>query len=269
MDCKLSKALGAHGIGYNSVMRLLRKKDIKVSGKRIGSDVIVSDGDVIVVYGGAEIAAVKSRVRPDIVYSDSNIVAVNKPIGIESAGEGSMETLLREEGYPCTAVHRLDRNTCGLIIYALNEGAQEALEEAFRHRWIRKFYMAELLGRPIPPAKVAEAYLKKDAGKSLCYISDSPKQGYVPIKTGYRVMETLADTVIVEVELYTGRTHQIRAHMAHLGYPVVGDGKYGDYEYNRRRGVKHQRLCAVRVVFEDVKGVLEYLKGKTLQIDWI
>lgn len=170
-------------------------------------------------------------------------------------------------GAPVFPCHRLDRNTAGLIVFAKNHEVEKTMFSLIRNRNIRKLYKCTVYGKPKVAKATLNSYLFKDSKTSRVIVSDEKLPGYVEIVTKYSVLKYNNDgTTDLEVELVTGRTHQIRAHLAHIGCPIVGDGKYGINEVNKKLGVTWQKLTAYKIIFEDSFGELEYLKGKEFSI---
>ena len=161
-------------------------------------------------------------------------------------------------------VHRLDNKTCGLCLFAKNERAYTVLLEAFKQRTVEKYYICLVRGIPKPPAAVCSAFLLKDASRGVVRILDKDRPGAQPITTGY---ETLSAGPVsrLRVHLITGRTHQIRAHLAALGHPVLGDDLYGDRSFNHLQKTRSLKLCAAELTL-NTEGQLPNLDGKTFKI---
>ena len=274
---KLNKFLldNIPNLSYGLFCNTLRKKDIKINGKRTNKDITIFDGDEILVYISDELLDSKSSnsVNLDIIYEDENILVINKPANIEVTGIDSLTSLIHKKyensdfkPMPC---HRLDRNTTGLILYAKNEESLNILLEKFKNHEIEKHYLAWVYGIPSVNHKRIESYLFKDNKKSMVYISDTPKKGYVKIITSFSVLEKRPDnTSLLDVQIETGKTHQIRAQLAHIGHPIIGDGKYGKNEINKKFRKNTQMLCSysLKFNFKTDSDILNYLKNKKIKL---
>ena len=258
-------------INYPTFCKLLRKKDIKVNEKRVNKDIFVYENDKIEIYLPKELEDMK--INLDKVYEDENILVINKPANIEVTGANSLTEIINKQYTNCEfkpqPCHRIDRNTTGLVMFAKNEEALKILLEKFKEHEIEKHYLALVYGIPNKKEERLEAYLFKDNKKAQVYINDKFKKGYQKIITKYTVLEKRKDnTALLDVEIETGRTHQIRAHLAHIGYPIIGDGKYGKNEINKQFGKKYQMLCSYKLKFhfQSESGILAYLNGKEIKL---
>lgn len=257
-------------LSINSVYKALRKKDIRVNNIKVSENVVLHTGDTLSVYISDDVLF--GQVSVDKVYEDDNILVVNKPIGLEVTGSDSLTTILSKlYGFDILPCHRLDRNTSGLTIFAKNSQALDIMLEKFKNHEIEKHYVCRVYGIPQVQHQVLNAFLFKDTKKSIVYVSDTPKKGYLNIVTEYNVISSdkKNNTSILEVILHTGRTHQIRAHLAHIGLPIVGDGKYGINEVNKNFNCKTQNLVSylLKFNFNTDSGILNYLNGKEIKID--
>lgn len=231
---------------------LLKAREIRVNGARVSADMPLKQGDIVRYFLTPK---QESRAAFSVVYEDGNVIVADKESGVNS--EAVFSALCeRGETY---FIHRLDRNTAGLLIFAKSAEAEGELLSAFRDRRVEKIYLARVVGCPKEKHAVCTAYLKKDAAVSRVRVSSKPVGE--KIITEYEVVEG-GETSLLRVTLHTGKTHQIRAHLAFLGYPIVGDEKYGDGAYNRAHNAVRQKLVAKRLTLH-CAGALAYLDGRS------
>ena len=298
---RLVKLICAQGVPYGVVMKSLRAKDVKVNGKRQSKDCFVEAGDVIEVYtpftpantpsqdkgapvtpSHTDISAKNENIKT--IYSDENVAVVIKPQGEPTE---SFSERLKSVFPTAEAVHRLDVNTFGVMIFALNENAKTALDLGFKQRTFEKYYITEVTGEPKQDEATLTAYLKKDAEKSTVYVHKNKGQGDVQIVTAYKKIPRFCafsgasliktdkfsnknnekagiKNTLIEVKLITGKTHQIRAHLAFEGMPIIGDDKYGDRTINKKLKATRQRLASYKITLHFEKNSpFFYLDGKT------
>ncbi len=274
------------------IYKMLRKKRIKLNGKRAGGDEMLCEGDVLQMYLSDEtMESFKEQKSPgltdgqiDVVYEDKNIIAVNKPAGVLSHAESAddRDTLIdrilgylykngeylpeKENSFVPALCNRLDRNTSGIVVAGKNADALRQLNEAVKNKNIRKLYKTIVKGNISKPGKVENLY-KKDKTNNRAIIGEGDKNAV----TLYRPLKHNGDFTLAEVELITGRSHQIRAHMASISCPIIGDIKYGNKQINelfrKKAGIRRQLLHAYRVIFSGLKGDMEYLNGTTVSAD--
>lgn len=266
-----------------AIREAVKKRDVRIDGVRVQGDVRVHAGQEIRVYWPKSILTEQKRDErtlpaPEIVFEDERVLLINKPQGIQSQNEDqplSGDTALTrvrayllgkgESADQLHLCHRLDVQTGGLLLFVKDDEAFESAMQAFSLRTFQKFYTCRVKGCPAKSQAVMQAYLRKDAQISRVSVTDYPARGAMGITTAYRVIRA-GEYATLEVELITGRTHQIRAHLAHIGHPILGDDKYGDRLLNRQLGVKRQQLWATRMVFQ-AEGALSYLNGRSFSVD--
>ena len=258
-------------VPQRTVQQSFSRRDVKLDGKRVKPDVRVSSGQKIELFCMEQTAALI-----DVVYEDEDVLLVNKRAGMsvepdEKGGVTLTDLAVQHvrQSNPETpapvACHRLDNQTCGLLLFAKNARSEAILTRAFKERTMDKRYICLVRGMMKPPSATCKAYLLKDAKAARVTILDDAVRGARPIITEYETLESGPISRLL-VHLVTGRTHQIRAHMAALGHPLLGDDVYGDRTFNRQQKVQGRLcLCAAELTLQ-TGGELPQLDGKTFRV---
>ncbi|MGN1411913.1 MAG: RluA family pseudouridine synthase [Oscillospiraceae bacterium] len=276
--------------------KFIRTKKIKVNNKRCEISQRLQIGDIVSMYinddffsptdkkSNLNLNSVSTEIS--IVYEDENILIVDKPTGlvVHTDNENSSDTLINrikkylikigeynpneENSFAPALCNRLDRNTSGLVICAKNSKSLRSINQMIKDNRVHKKYLCITTNRPPKDSDTLIAYHKKDNKSNLVSISDKPKSDFKKIVTKYRYLKSKDGLHLIEVELITGRTHQIRSHMSHIGCGILGDNKYNDKNVNLKYKEKHQNLCAYSISFSPTSDdYLSYLKDKTFTTD--
>jgi 23S rRNA pseudouridine955/2504/2580 synthase len=256
-DFLLDKYQGS--LSFGKFCKLLKQKDIKINGKRVSKDCKLFCGDKVECYYDGEALSIS------VVYQDDNILICNKPQGITS---DDYYNIIKESYKTAYYTHRLDRNTSGIIVFALNEQAYSELYNGFKNRTFKKYYYCLVNGAFEKTSGVLKDYMVKDAESGKVKVYSNNVHGSKEIVTAYSQIKNGALSSVLKVELITGRTHQIRAHLAYHGHFVIGDGKYGSEKINKNFKVGKQLLIASELIFKFEKSEkLFYLNEKAFFVD--
>lgn len=292
-DKFLGKYLNQASTGF--IYKMLRKKNITLNDKKAAGKEILKKGDSVKIFFAADtlekftgtqalqesVQSVKA-VKLDIIYEDEHIILINKPAGMLSQKAKPEDTSLVEyvtayllesnqltrEDLSCFKpgiCNRLDRNTSGIVVAGKSMAGLQAMNEVFKDRSIHKFYQCPVWGN-IEKTSEIQGYLKKNENTNTVKITDSEKAGGQFIRTRFSPLEQGRNATLLEVELITGRSHQIRAHLSSIGHPLFGDSKYGDSSLNRQLWdkfhLKSQLLHSYRLEMPALNGELAYLSGR-------
>ena len=271
--------------------KYIRTKYIKLNGKKCDISTRLNEGDILTLYIKDEFFEeqpdeydfLKAPIKLDIIYEDENIILLNKKPGLivhpdENYHFDSLIARVQhylydkkeydpknENSFAPALVNRIDRNTGGIVIAAKNAETLRIMNQKLKDRELDKFYLCIAVGIFKQKSALLTDYLEKNEKQNRVYISNKPTPDSKTIKTKYTVLAEKNNFSLVEVDLLTGRTHQIRAHLAYIGHPLLGDGKYGKNDINRKMGYKWQALYSYKLSFNFTTdgGILEYLNGKT------
>lgn len=294
LDKFLSKSV--KGLPLSLMYKYIRTKKIKVNRARTDQRYMLVEGDEVQLFIKEEFfdspekdASALETITPklEIVYEDDNVILCNKRPGVlvHEDKEGGENTLIMhiqaylcqkgeysptdEQSFAPALCNRIDRNTGGIVLAAKNATALRVMNEKIRNNELSKFYLCAVHGVPSKKSETLHSYLRKDSKNNTVTVTDRPLPGSKEIITKYKCLAERGGNTLIEVELVTGRTHQIRAHMAHIGHPLLGDGKYGTNRDDKRQGYKYQALYAYRLRFDfstDVETELDYLRGKEIKL---
>lgn len=273
--------------------KYIRTKRIKCNRKRCDSAAKLREGDLLELYigdeffGSRELPFLAAPADIHVVYEDENLLLIDKPPGllVHEDEREQTDTLIHrvqrylyekgdyrpedENSFAPALCNRIDRNTGGIVMAAKTFAALQILSEKIKHREIAKYYLCAVHGVPEQKSALLKGYHVKDAASNTVRIHRQPVPGAKTALTKYRVLAEHEGTSLLEVELLTGRTHQIRAHLASIGHPLLGDTKYGLNRMNRDSGHRYQALYSYKLTFTfpTDAGELNYLRGKSFSVE--
>lgn len=284
------------GLPKSMVYKSIRTKKVKVNDKRCEVSQRLKVNDVVTLYinddffstedGTSNLRLSSISDELSIVYEDENILIVDKPLGlvVHTDDDGTNDTLIdrvkkyligkkeydpaEENSFAPALCNRLDMNTSGLVVCAKNAKSLRSMNQMLKEGRVHKKYLCLVVSKPPKSYGTIVAYHQKSSQANWVRVIDSPAPDFKQIVTKYRYLQSKGGLHLVEVELVTGRTHQIRAHMSHIGCKLLGDNKYGNRAINSKYGEKYQCLCAYSISFSvDANDYLSYLKGKRFTTD--
>lgn len=263
--------------------KFLRENKIKLNGKKQPLTTVLRPHDELRIFIGEDYLQIPSAQNryllagdiKDVVFEDENLLVVDKPAGlvVQDEDEAERDTLLlrvqkylAQKGERCQPIlcHRLDTGTSGLVLIAKNAKTENYVTSLIREHQIRKEYLCVTFGRPQPSEAVLRGWHVKDAATGRVYIQKNAAPDAKKVETRYQTVAVSGRLALLQVEIITGRTHQIRAHLAQIGCPILGDSKYGNNAANRELKLKYQALCAWQLTFPKTEGAFESWSGMKL-----
>ncbi|MBV7274312.1 RluA family pseudouridine synthase [Clostridiaceae bacterium UIB06] len=276
-------------VPLSAIYKSIRKGDVKVNGKKVKEKYSLIEGDLVETRDivSDEKKEKFTRIESDflkVTYEDENMLIVEKWPGVlvhsdSKKGEPTLTDYVlsylydkgdynpeKEVTFTPASCNRLDRNTSGIVIYGKNYESLKALNEMIRERKIEKYYMAVVKGKP--KEGLHKAYIAKNEDENISKIFDSPRKDTKEIATQVKILKSCGTYSLVELELLTGRSHQLRAHLSYLGNPIIGDAKYGISQINsffiNKYALNYQFLYAYKLIFRNCVEKLSYLENKTI-----
>ena len=278
--------------------KCIRKKDIKLNGKRCEISTRLQEGDILTMYLKDEFFQqkeeqfdfLKAPIKLNILYEDQNIMLLDKKPGliVHPDEHYHFDSLIariqhylfergeyrpnEENSFAPALINRIDRNTGGIVMAAKNAETLRIMNEKVKNRELQKLYLCIVHGKMEERERILNGYLQKNQNQNRVYISQNPTAGGKMIKTYYRVLQEKKHSgqiySLLQIDLLTGRTHQIRAHLASIGHPLAGDGKYGTNALNKNCAFPYQALYSYRLkfCFTTSAGILDYLNGKEFEV---
>lgn len=293
LDKYLGRIIGNGGMSF--IYKMLRKKNFVLNDKKASGNEILKSGDIIKLYISDDTyekfksESIKTAsfildsgfdFNRNIIYEDNDIILINKPAGILSQKANYNDISINEYlldylinngavdensliDYKPSCVNRLDRNTTGIIVAAKTLKSAQIVSEGFKNRTIHKYYKCIVEGK-FNREGLYKGYLTKNKDKNISIISDSPSENSEYIETEYKLLNYSDNISILEVHLLTGKSHQIRTHLSYLGFPIIGDRKYGSVDINKKYKAKNQLLHAYKIIFPNYDSSLNFaFSGKT------